>query len=86
MKKTKSKPRKLNLNRPYVEPEMPPIKSTDPEHCMTPLEVAERWSVHFRTLANWRCKRIGPAYIKFGHKILYKISDIIEYESKHRHT
>jgi hypothetical protein len=28
------------------------------------------------TLANWRCKGIGPRYLKVGAKVLYRLSDI----------
>lgn len=32
------------------------------------------------TLANWRAKRIGPAYVKIGGRILYPVSVIETWE------
>ncbi len=31
------------------------------------------------TLANWRCKGIGPAYSKVGNRILYAGSDLLDH-------
>jgi hypothetical protein len=50
---------------------------------LTPKQLAERWSMSERTLANWRSKKIGPPYIKISSNILYHIEHIerIEEES-----
>ena len=37
-----------------------------------------------QTLRNARCHRRGPAYIKLGRRIVYKLSDLQEYLAKHR--
>ena len=29
-----------------------------------------------QTLANWRAKRFGPAYHKFGRRVRYKMTDL----------
>tara|TARA_R100001594_G_C3875769_1_gene224619 strand:+ start:212 stop:412 length:201 start_codon:yes stop_codon:yes gene_type:complete len=50
---------------------------------MTTAELAARWHKSPRTLENWRVQSIGPAYTKIGGTVLYKISEIEEYESKY---
>ena len=40
---------------------------------LTPDQLADllRGTVNVRTLANWRCERLGPRYIKVGRTVLY---------------
>lgn len=38
---------------------------------LTPEELAERWKMGRKTLANWRSARIGPPYIKVNGSIRY---------------
>lgn len=45
-------------------------------------ELAERWSINSRTLANWRSGGIGPKFLKLNGRILYRMSDIKDYEDK----
>lgn len=51
-------------------------------------ELAERWEglVVAGTLKNWRHKKKGPKYIKFGKgknsHIGYRLSDVEDYEKK----
>lgn len=47
-------------------------------------ELAERWNINPGTLRNWRMQGKGPKYLKFGKNglVLYRVSDIIEYEKK----
>ena len=53
---------------------------------LTTKELAERWKMSVRTLEGWRNKGKGPKYIKFGngdaHKVLYCLTDVIEYENR----
>ena len=53
---------------------------------LTAEELAERWHMNPGTLANWRIAGKGPKYLKLGngqaHKVLYRLSDIIDYENK----
>jgi hypothetical protein len=46
---------------------------------LTPEQLAARWAdaVPVKTLANWRNKRIGPPFRKFGRKVLYPV-DLLE--------
>lgn len=49
---------------------------------LTPEEASARLRIPTKTLANWRNKRIGPSYIKAGHRVLYPLDKLIEYERK----
>jgi len=49
---------------------------------LTPEEASARLRIPEKTLANWRNKRIGPSYIKFGRRVLYPLDKLIEYERK----
>ena len=54
---------------------------------VTSFELAERWGLSHRTLANWRSQNKGPRYLKLGKEsgshVLYKLSDVVKYEKKH---
>jgi hypothetical protein len=51
---------------------------------MTPQQLADRWGqmVSARTLANWRCRGAGPAYVKVGSRVFYRMADIFRYEKQ----
>ena len=52
------------------------------EH-LTSEQLAQRWGISPGTLANWRGARTGPPFIKLGKfRVLYRLSDIEEYEKK----
>lgn len=57
--------------------------SSDKEF-FTPAELAARYKgqITTRTLANWRSAGIGPPFTKVGGRILYTVSDIVEWERK----
>lgn len=48
---------------------------------LTPKELATRWKLSPRTLANWRALGKGPPYSKIGLKVLYPVEGIHEYET-----
>ena len=54
---------------------------------LSPDDLAKRWQMSKDTLANWRLAKKGPIYTKIGAgrntKVLYRLSDIIEFESKY---
>ena len=54
------------------------------ERFLTPAEVCHRWreQVTEKTLANWRHRGEGPAYVKAGGKILYPVEHLERYESR----
>ena len=47
-------------------------------------EAAQKLGVAVQTLRNWRCNRRGPAYIKLGRSVRYRIEDILDFIDKHR--
>jgi predicted site-specific integrase-resolvase len=42
--------------------------------------LANRWHLSPRTLERWRWKGEGPAYLKLGGRVVYRIEDILAYE------
>ncbi len=54
---------------------------------LTPEELAERWRVNVKTLANWRSNKTGPQYLKLGGRrntrVMYPIAAVYAYEAKH---
>lgn len=51
---------------------------------LTPYELHKRWAraISLKTLANWRSLRYGPPYAKVGGRVLYKITDIVDWEDR----
>lgn len=54
---------------------------------LTPKEVCERWkgAITVATLATWRARNIGPAYVKVGRHVLYRLEDVENYEREKTH-
>ena len=50
----------------------------------TPEQLAQRWNITTRTLSQWRWNGRGPHYAKMSRRILYRISDIEDYERSKR--
>lgn len=50
---------------------------------LTPHQLAQRWNgvVTTGTLANWRSKRVGPAFTKLRGRILYPADKVAEWEA-----
>lgn len=56
---------------------------------LTTAQLAERWQMDERTLANWRQQEgRGPVYVKLGRgnsaAVRYRLQDVIAYENKQR--
>lgn len=51
---------------------------------LTADELAARWRMNARTLANWRTAGKGPAYVKLGEgrqtRVLYREEDVLAFE------
>jgi hypothetical protein len=47
-------------------------------------EAAKTMCVAIQTLRNWRHLRKGPAYIKLGRSVRYRIEDLINFIERHR--
>jgi predicted site-specific integrase-resolvase len=48
--------------------------------CMNQIELAVRWRISHRTLERWRWTGEGPKFLKVGGRVVYRLSDIEEYE------
>ena len=44
-------------------------------------DLANRWRLSPRTLERWRWEGIGPHYLKIGGRVIYRLSDVEEYET-----
>ncbi|MGE6955098.1 helix-turn-helix domain-containing protein [Staphylococcus capitis] len=47
-------------------------------------DLALRWRVSVGHLANMRSAATGPAYLKLGGRVLYRLADIEDYEERSR--
>jgi len=48
--------------------------------CMNQLELAVRWGISHRTPERWRWTGEGPKFLKVGGRVVYRLSDVEEYE------
>lgn len=44
------------------------------------VQLARRWSLSPRTLERWRWRDQGPAYLKVGGRVVYRLTDIEAFE------
>lgn len=49
--------------------------------CLNSKRLARRWGLSHRTLERWRHKGTGPAHLKIGGRILYRLQDIEAFEA-----
>ena len=49
----------------------------------TARELADRWNCSVGHLANLRSAGLGPAYLKIGTAVRYRVSDLLAYEQAH---
>lgn len=49
-------------------------------------ELSRRWKISPRTLERWRWLGTGPRYHKIGGRVVYKNSDIEEFENSRSFT
>ena len=51
---------------------------------LTPEELSARWGgrINVRTLGNWRTNGSGPKFLKLGGAVLYRLSDVEDYEAR----
>jgi hypothetical protein len=47
----------------------------------TQAEVARRWRLSPRTLERWRWSGHGPAFLKLGGRVAYRLEDIEAFET-----
>ena len=51
---------------------------------LTQLDLARRWRMSPRTLERWRWLHTGPAYLKLGSVIAYRLVDVEAFEAAQR--
>jgi hypothetical protein len=49
------------------------------------VELARRWQISPRTLERWRWLQQGPAYLKVGGRVVYRLCDVETYEAAQLH-
>lgn len=49
------------------------------------IELADRWGISERTLERWRWLGEGPAYLKIGGRVVYRLEDVEHYEAENLH-
>lgn len=61
------------------------MTASDPNF-LTPEQVVARWggAVTVQTLANWRAAARGPAFVRVGSRVRYKLADVEAYEAAQR--
>jgi hypothetical protein len=58
--------------------------NTDVRH-LNQVQLARRWGISERTLERWRWRRTGPAFMKLGGHVAYRLEDIEHYEQRNVH-
>lgn len=53
---------------------------------MSPNEATKRLRISIPTLSRWRSNGEGPAYVKMGGKVYYRISDLEAFEEANKRT
>lgn len=60
-----------------------PTAREPPRH-FNQADLARRWRVSPRTLERWRWLGQGPAYLKLGGSVSYRLEDVLAYEKAQR--
>jgi len=48
--------------------------------------LADRWLISPRTLEQWRWQGKGPRFLKIGGRVVYRLSDVEDFESANLHA
>jgi hypothetical protein len=48
--------------------------------CLNQKDLAARWTISSRTLERWRWTGDGPAFLKIGGRVVYRLEDVLAYE------
>lgn len=51
-------------------------RDSDPEALLNEVAAADLLQLSIRTLQAWRCKSMGPAFVRAGRAIRYRRSDL----------
>jgi hypothetical protein len=55
-----------------------------PTHHLNQIDLSRRWRISPRTLERWRWLNQGPAYLKIGGRVVYRLEDVEAYEATQR--
>lgn len=67
------------MSHPLVSEEEP-----GPYALIRERDLADRWRKSLRTLQRWRAEGYGPAYLRIGGSIFYRLSDVLAFEARVR--
>jgi hypothetical protein len=51
-----------------------------PDFLLTEDDLADRWRLKKSTLRMWRHRKRGPAYVKLGQKVRYRMAAVLAFE------
>ena len=55
--------------------------------CLNQTELAARWTISARTLERWRWTGDGPAFLKIGGRVVYRLEDVLaEQQARQRRS
>ena len=49
---------------------------------LSQVQLARRWQLSPRTLERWRCYGNGPAFLKLGGRVVYRLDDVEAFEAR----
>ena len=58
--------------------------SAQHEQHLNQRELAQRWGISPRTLERWRSIGFGPAFLKLGGRVAYRLVDVEAFEAAQR--
>ena len=62
------------------------VTVTRPTRHLNQIELSRRWTISPRTLERWRWLNEGPAYMKIGGRVAYRLEDVEAYEAAQTRT
>ena len=62
------------------------VTVTGPTRHLNQIELSRRWTISPRTLERWRWLNEGPAYMKIGGRVAYRLEDVEAYEAAQMRT
>ncbi len=73
------------MRHPTASPATEPNRHPDEaERHLMQLDLARRWRLSTRTLERWRWLRYGPAYLRLGKVVVYRLEDVKAFEASQR--
>jgi len=76
----------LEPTKPAARKARRPLSPAATLQHLTQHELADRWRISHRTLERWRCAGQGPAYLKLGGSVVYRIADVEAFEAAQRRS